>query len=94
MADYLVRVELFDADGDEYETLHENMKAIGFSKTIQAPGSETRKLPTGTYIGTKIEAVADVRDAIRRVADPLSSKAAAVFVCAFTDWASYLYTDS
>lgn len=94
MADYLVRVELFDADSDEYEKLYEGMKSLGFKKTIQANGSPLRMLPTGTYVGTSQSAVADVRDWIRKVADPLSSKAAAIFVCEFTNWASYLYTDS
>lgn len=94
MPDYLVRVELFDAESEEYEKLHEAMESIGFRKTIQAPGSVVRKLPTGTYVGSSPSEVADVRDAVRRVSDPLSSKSSAIFVCEFTSWASYLYTDS
>lgn len=94
MADYIARVELFDADSDKYESLYEGMKAIGFVKTIQASGSQVRMLPTGTYAGVIQLKVADVRDLIKRVADPLSSKPAAIFVCNFTDWASYLYPDS
>lgn len=94
MADYLVRVELFDADGEDYEKLHEAMQSIGFRKTIQAPVSKVRKLPTGTYVGASTSEVSDIRDAVRRISDPLSSKSAAVFVCEFTNWASYLYSDA
>ncbi|EKN4139364.1 endoribonuclease GhoS [Yersinia enterocolitica] len=94
MADYLVRVELFDANSEDYESLYDAMATLGFSKTIQSPGGVVRKLPTGTYVGVKATSVADVRDSVCKIANPLSSKAAAVFVCSFTDWASLLYADS
>ena len=94
MTDYFVRIELFDAEGDEYEKLYEAMEGLGFKKTIQAPGGPLRALPTGTYVGQSQSEVAEVRDWIRKVANPLSSKDAAIFVCAFSNWASYLYTES
>ncbi|QZN94141.1 DUF2622 domain-containing protein [Symbiopectobacterium purcellii] len=94
MTDYAVRVELFDADSDKYEKLYEGMSKIGFRKTIQAVGGPVRMLPTGTYVGSSQSGIADVRVAVSRIADPISSKAAAVFVCELTNWASYLYTDS
>lgn len=92
MADFLVRVELFDADSEQYDSLYEGMELLGFSKKMPASDGTQRNLPTGTYVGAKNSDAASVRDSVRRVADPLSSKAAAVFVCEFTGWASYLYS--
>ncbi|BEK74077.1 MULTISPECIES: hypothetical protein [Enterobacter cloacae complex] len=93
MADYLARVELFGANSEHYETLHESMKGLGFDKTIVYSDGTVKNLPTGTYVGTLNNEVGVVRDNIRRVADPLSTKEAAVFVCDFVNWASFLYSN-
>lgn len=91
MADYLVRVELFGAEGDEYERLYEGMMSLGLTKTIQSLGQPIKKLPTGTYVGIIQLSAAEVRDSVSRIANPLSKGDAAIFVCEFTNWASFLY---
>lgn len=94
MADYFVRVELFDADAEEYETLYNKMSALGFSKTMPPTGSNKKSLPTGCYVGTSANDTSTVRGRVSNAADPLSSKPAAVFVCEFSNWASFLYPDT
>jgi hypothetical protein len=47
---YIARVELHRADGEDYETLHDEMKKRGFSRTITSDEENTFKLPTGTYV--------------------------------------------
>lgn len=37
MASFTVRVELHDADEDDYATLHDAMEARGFARTIKGP---------------------------------------------------------
>lgn len=48
MTNYTVRVELHDADNDDYENLHEEMKKEGFSKRIKT-NDGTYELPTAEY---------------------------------------------
>lgn len=96
MANYLARVELFDADSAQYEELYEKMDNYGFSKYVITDDGKTYELPTGTYLGDRTEGVAVVRKYISSIANPLSSKAASVFVCSFDEghWNSYLYPES
>jgi len=49
MASFTTRVELHDADYDDYETLHAAMQAEGFSRTITAEDNVTYHLPTAEY---------------------------------------------
>ena len=49
MAKFTIRVELHDADDDDYETLHEEMEKRGFSKTITGSDNITYHLPTAEY---------------------------------------------
>jgi hypothetical protein len=48
MAKFTTRVELHDADYDDYETLHAAMKAEGFTRTI-SNGNQEYYLPTAEY---------------------------------------------
>ncbi|QNQ19407.1 type V toxin-antitoxin system endoribonuclease antitoxin GhoS [Kosakonia sp. SMBL-WEM22] len=48
MTSYTVRVELHDADGSDYDDLHDEMAKQGFSKTIFLNGVE-HDLPTAEY---------------------------------------------
>ncbi|EKW0740513.1 Uncharacterised protein [Citrobacter freundii] len=48
MTSYTVRVELHDAEGSDYDDLHEEMAKQGFSKTILLNGVE-HDLPTAEY---------------------------------------------
>ena len=49
MAQFTVRVELHDADGDDYDTLHAAMKNEGFSRFIKSDGGSKYHLPTAEY---------------------------------------------
>jgi len=94
MANYFARVELFGADSEKYEALHEKMKSIGFLRTVTYSDGTNQALPTGSYVGSKATEITQVRDQIRGVADPFSSRNAAVFVCQMDNWAAYLYAAS
>lgn len=91
MTRFLVRVELFDAGYQAYETLYEEMEKYGFSKDVLDENRKVFELPNGTYTGESIGSAEDVRSQVSAIADLLSSKPASVFVCAFTEWDSYLY---
>ncbi|AOM41419.1 type V toxin-antitoxin system endoribonuclease antitoxin GhoS [Xenorhabdus hominickii] len=94
MATYMVRVEIFGAGLREYDALHEAMKLIDFSRTVRYPNGEVMALPTGTYVGVSLNSAAQIREKVRKLADPLSSKTAAVFVCQYGEWAAHLYPAS
>lgn len=49
MASFTVRVELHDADWDDYEQLHGYMKKEGFARTIRSDDGITYHLPTAEY---------------------------------------------
>jgi hypothetical protein len=49
MASFTVRVELHNADSDDYDTLHEKMAEEGFRRTIIVEGV-SYYLPTAEYI--------------------------------------------
>jgi hypothetical protein len=62
MARFTVRVELHNADGDDYEGLHKAMANEGFSRTITF-GITTYNLPTAEY---NLSANIDKRGALTR----------------------------
>ncbi|MBL3524159.1 type V toxin-antitoxin system endoribonuclease antitoxin GhoS [Serratia plymuthica] len=94
MADYVARVELFDADGENYETLHEKMKSLGFKREVTYSDGSVYNLPIGTYHGSSNSTSEALRDAIGNIGSPLSSKKPAVFVAKIDGWAAYLYSTS
>jgi hypothetical protein len=49
MANYAVRVELHDANWEDYVALHKNMNAKGFSQKITAYNGQAYKLPPAEY---------------------------------------------
>ena len=49
MAHYTTRVELHDAEEEDYETLHEAMEDRGFTRTIKRRDGTTYKLPSEEY---------------------------------------------
>jgi hypothetical protein len=49
MAWYLIRVELHDADSDDYDILHQAMKDAGFLTKIDDDNGIWYKLPTAEY---------------------------------------------
>ncbi|QUG76002.1 hypothetical protein GKQ23_13785 [Erwinia sp. E602] len=93
MANFLVRVELYGADSERYDALYEKMKALGFSKEILF-NNASYSLPTGTYFGSFSDSAEVVKNSVKKVADPLSTKAASIFACSFGDWSAFLYPPS
>ncbi|WP_449649169.1 type V toxin-antitoxin system endoribonuclease antitoxin GhoS [Rahnella aceris] len=93
MADFFIRVELFRADGDEYEKLHEKMQSLGFNKTVKFGDGKTYKLPTGSYMGVSGLNVNSVRTKVCEISNPLSVGDAAVFVCEVSDWSAFLFQE-
>jgi hypothetical protein len=49
MARFITRVELHQADYDDYETLHSAMETEGFEQTITTADDVTYHLPTAEY---------------------------------------------
>lgn len=49
MTSFTVRVELHDADSEDYEDLHKKMKAKGFNRTIQSGDGIRYQLPNAEY---------------------------------------------
>ncbi|QLW76032.1 hypothetical protein HV139_18960 [Citrobacter freundii] len=93
MANFLVRVELYDASSEHYDVLYEKMKAVGFHKEVNQ-NNKTYDLPTGTYVGSFNDSAESVRKVVSGIADQLSTKAASVFACSFDEWSAFLYTSS
>ncbi|ENG0954564.1 hypothetical protein ABSL26_004412 [Yersinia enterocolitica] len=73
MADFTIRVELHDADSDDYETLHEKMNAKGYKKEISTEG-KTYKLPTAEYVCSKDLSTSEIRDDVLRIANSVKPK--------------------
>ncbi|PHM67882.1 type V toxin-antitoxin system endoribonuclease antitoxin GhoS [Xenorhabdus sp. KJ12.1] len=91
MANYLVRVEIYDAGYNEYEELHKKMRDLGFYKSIKFSNGKSHDLPDGTYFGKPDWEKSTVLSNVKRVSKPLSKKDPAIFICAFTDWTASLY---
>jgi len=94
VANYLVRVELFRANGEDYNDLHEKMAVLGLDRKVLFSDGKYYKLPIGTYFGSSNLEPGSLRDAVRSAADPLSSpRDASIFVCKSEDWSAFLYED-
>ena len=94
MANYMVRVELFKANGEDYSDLHEKMEAIGLKRTVVFDDGKTYDMPIGTYFGTSNLSTSVLRDRVKSISDPLSSRqSASIFLCRVQDqeWSAFLY---
>ena len=91
MTAYLVRVELFGAGPNDYESLHESMKSKGFTREVSYETGEIQKLPIGTYVGYSHLSAVGVRDEVMAISSPFSTKTASIFVCDYNNWAAHLY---
>ncbi|PKH18824.1 hypothetical protein [Pseudomonas fluorescens] len=92
MALYLVRVELFNANGDDYTELHDQLEARGLYRKIRADGGGVYDMPSGTYFGESELSTIRLQEWVSGVADPHSHpKAASVFVAQVGDWQSFLH---
>lgn len=57
MKSFIVRVELHDVVGNEYELLHKDMERDGFTRTLAGTDNLTYVLPSATYaIGSPLTA--------------------------------------
>ncbi|MEQ5618224.1 DUF2622 domain-containing protein [Providencia rettgeri] len=92
MADYFVRIEIYNADINEYEALHEAMELLHMHKYFDSDSRVRKDLPDGTYAGQSTLSAVELRDAITKIATPLSSQTPSIFVCEFNNWASLLYS--
>lgn len=68
MAEFTVRVELHNADADEYELLHQRMIGRGYAKEVRDDNGRMHALPTAEYVATKNLSVVQVRDEVLAIA--------------------------
>lgn len=59
---FTVRVELHGANAEDYDTLHTEMDARGFSRIIPASDGTRWRLPTGSYAFERTSTCATVRE--------------------------------
>ena len=78
MARFITRVELHQADYDDYETLHSAMLAEGFEQTITSGGDVTYHLPTAEYYRETAVTRHEVLASARRAAAKTQRKFAVV----------------
>lgn len=76
MALFTVRVELHNADSDDYENLHQRMEAAGFSRTITTQSGEVYHLPDAEYSYTGDQTTEFVRDLARDTAKKIKANPA------------------
>ncbi len=75
MTDFFTRVELHGADRDDYETLHEAMRARGFYQAIIGhDGKTTRMLPPAEYHKAGDFTCVQVRDQAHKAAGTTNLK--------------------
>jgi hypothetical protein len=79
MAQFTVRVELHQAQWDDYEKLHSAMGRQGFSRLIRSDDGKTYQLPWAEYNGSGNLSSSQVRDIARAAADS-TGKSNAVLV--------------
>lgn len=91
---YIARVEIFDAEPEDYDSLHESMRGIGFVRSIKYSDGISRKLPSGTYSSTgSFTSMSEALEKILKASKPLSSKGPAVIVFEVERWGASLYKD-
>ena len=74
MAAFTIRVELHEADYDDYETLHAAMEAKGFSRFITSGKGVTYHLPTAEYDYTGAKTRSEVLVLAKRAASETNRK--------------------
>lgn len=68
MALFITRVELHDATWQDYDSLHQAMKARNFNRAVQATDGTWYALPTAEYYATGDVTAEYVRDAAQAAA--------------------------
>ncbi len=84
MPNFIARVELHRATGEDYEQLHANMSAKGYSRTIQGGDGNTYHLPTGTYV---VRFANVTHDVALRAAEEAASATGRNYSVIVADWA-------
>jgi hypothetical protein len=85
MANFVARIELHNANYDDYETLHAAAIRRGFSRTIVADNGGKYQLPTGTYMAEGTNAtLQQAYDAARAAA----TETRKTFLVVVADWTS------
>jgi hypothetical protein len=69
MAQFTVRVELHQANWDDYEKLHAEMAKQGFSRMVKSGDGKTYQLPLAEYSGFGNLSNSQVRYIARTAAD-------------------------
>ena len=80
MARFITRVELHNADYDDYETLHSAMEAEGFERTITSDDGVTYHLPTAEYYREADLTRQEVLDSAKHAAAKTQRKFGAIVV--------------
>lgn len=92
MANYIVRIELYNAEYDDYDELHRKMAGIKFYRKITFSTGKNHDLPGGTYFGKSNLTTSQLLTEVKRISVPLSkAKDPSIFLCAFNDWTASLY---
>ena len=81
MAKFTVRVELHDADEDDYEKLHEYMEEAGFLRTVASGDGKKYHLPPAEY---NLE-VNMTRDAVRESGSKAAKRTGKEFAILVTE---------
>lgn len=69
MADFTVRVELHNANANDYDVLHAAMEQAGFSRLIAADSGKIYQMPWAEYNGSGDLTSSQVRDIARTAAN-------------------------
>lgn len=80
MASFITRVELHQAAWQDYENLHQQMEALGFSRTIRGSNGIWYKLPTAEYFSTGPLDTTQVRGLAKQAANA-TGKSNSVLTC-------------
>lgn len=86
MADYTVRVELRDADSEDYELLHEKMKAKGYVREVEGDSGKMYQLPPAEYAAKKDGTPSDVCEEVRAIASTIKKNRILVTKSAGRSW--------
>jgi hypothetical protein len=75
MSRFIVRIELHTAGDDDYETLHDEMKAAGFKQTVKGEDGTRYELPSAEYSYKGDATIDDVREKAKAAAAKTSRRA-------------------
>jgi hypothetical protein len=84
MGNFTTRVELHGANWSDYEALHREMAARGFSQQIISSAGQTYKLPPAEYTYSG----AETKEAILAKAKEAASRVKSSYAVLVTEWGS------